>query len=359
MSASTGHILLVWDRAGDYHRSRYEALIAENQLAEVHLADLGAADGLYKWHSETGNKFFHILSSLPVEKRDWMVRFKAFKKILKLHQIQIVGLAGYGRIEYILFILYSWFTGRKVILFAESWYGNSSLKNAFKGFFLGLTCHGFLVSGKRAKHHFEFLLGLPSEKIRTGYSVVDNDHFSGISDVEKEKILLCVARFAPEKNLENLIEAFTQSALIKKGWTLLLVGGGPLKARLLTLAENQSQIKILDWLSYEALPLVYGQASCFVLPSRFEPWGLVVNEAMAAGLPVIVSKACGCGPDLVDEQNGFVFDEQVTPQLSEILNLLANTNEEILKKMGKNSQQKIAAYSPKNWARAFMDLAWS
>lgn len=359
MSSFPGNILLIWDRAGDYHRARYWALVRELPTLEIHLADLGGKDGLYHW-SSTGlpPEKFHRLSERPVEQGDLLQRFSNFRKLLHHHKIEVIGLAGYGRVEYLVFLVWCFLRRKKVVLFAESWYGDSPLKNALKGMFLHLAAKGFLVSGQRARHHFETRLGILAEKIKMGYSVVDNEHFAAQEEVGREKILLCVARFSPEKNLEKLIGAFEQSALSRE-WKLLLVGGGPLKEHLEKIISKPGKVQMLDWLSYEALPLLYAQASCFILPSTFEPWGLVVNEAMAAGLPVVVSKACGCAPDLVDTSNGWIFDPEETGDLVNTLNTISQESENALRQMGKSSFQKIQRFSVKNWARHFIDLAWS
>lgn len=358
MASFPGNVLLIWDRAGDYHLARFRALSNLYPDGEVLLADLGSADGLYGWkHDLNERSGFHTLSDKPVEKADLFRRFSHFRKLITEKDIRIVGLSGYGRIEYLIFLVWCWFKGIRVVLFAESWYGESGFVNALKGFFLDFTCHGFLVSGKRARHHFEFRLGIPSENIKTGYSVVDNRHFDQITDVEREKILLCVARFAPEKNLEILISAFKKSDL-SKTWKLILVGGGPLQDKLQELIGDFSSIHLHSWLSYEALPLIYAQASFFILPSKFEPWGLVVNEAMAANLPVAVSDACGCTPDLVGLENGFTFDENDEGNIVAVMDAIAATTESERKKMGRIGRQKIENYSPENWARNFIQLAF-
>jgi glycosyltransferase involved in cell wall biosynthesis len=71
---------------------------------------------------------------------------------------------------------------------------------------------------------------------------------------------------------------------------------------------------------YPELPVYYGLASAFIHASTSEPWGLVVNEAMASGLPVVVSNRCGCAPDLVcDGRNGYTFDPRNVGQLAELM----------------------------------------
>lgn len=350
-------VLLVWDRIGDYHAARFRALEKLYPDVEFHIADLGGADTLYGWQNPlAGHPRYHNLSSYAVEQADLKKRFLAFRNIVKNQKIQVVGIAGYGRMEYRLMLIWCRFHHVRTILFAESWYGENRWVNRLKGSFLRWTCAAFLVSGQRALSHFRDKLGLRSKPFAIGYSVVDNDHFSPENGVEREKILLCVARFSPEKNLEILMEAFQQSNL-SKDWTLKIVGGGPLKNQLVQKITNTEKVQLLDWLSYSALPYLYQQASFFILPSTFEPWGLVVNEAMAAGLPVAVSTACGCLPELVDVRNGFSFRPTNLDELKFILNQIGDLSPLELELMGKRSREIIRQFRPDDWARRFMALA--
>ena len=101
----------------------------------------------------------------------------------------------------------------------------------------------------------------------------------------------------------------------------------------------------------ELLP-VYAFANAFVLPSTREPWGLVVNEAMAASLPVIVSNRCGCAEDLVQHgRNGFVFDPNSDAQLTSYLALLSSLSIEERQRLGECALERIAVYSPQNFGQ--------
>ena len=159
----------------------------------------------------------------------------------------------------------------------------------------------------------------------------------------------------PEKNLSRLIDAYgmyrKQSG--SDAWDLVLVGSGPGE---ITLRQQVSQNRIRGVLfagncQIHELPLYYAHAKCFVLPSTSEPWGLVVNEAMASGLPVLASNRCGCVRDLVhDGVNGFTFDPFNQKSLIESL-LNISSGSVSLEDLAANGRKIIAQYTPQLFAQ--------
>jgi len=356
--APKGNILLVWDRLGDYHAARFEAL--RNLLPDgtLFVSDLGESDELYKWHNPLAdNPSYLSLSHKPVEQSDVWARFQAFRSIAIRQNIKVAGIAGYGRLEYNLILIWCKMKGIRVVLFAESWYGDNPVFNLIKGRYLSSVCHSFLVSGKKAKFHFRNKLGILERPMAIGYSVVDNTHFKSGKKAMNRNLILCVARFSAEKNLARLIRAFVKAKL-PVDWALKLVGGGPLKDELQKLASGNEQIILSDWLSYNELPDLYASASFFILPSLFEPWGLVVNEAMSAGLPVALSDECGCEPDLCSTGNGFSFSASEEDSIVETFQKISQTTYEQRQEMGTQSKLKIGLFSPKTWANNFLRLAF-
>ncbi|HET9367018.1 MAG TPA: glycosyltransferase, partial [Candidatus Udaeobacter sp.] len=176
-----------------------------------------------------------------------------------------------------------------------------------------------LVGGQR---HVDYLvdLGMPRERIFTGYDVVDNEYFAQKtkevrgqrSEVRKQyglpiNYFLASARFIPKKNLLALVRAYAEYRQRAKrrgqsaeSWELVLLGDGPLKAdlsRLISDLRLDDCVHLPGFKQYDELPVYYALANAFVHVSKSEQWGLVVNEALASGLPVIVSNRCGCVPE--------------------------------------------------------------
>lgn len=193
--------------------------------------------------------------------------------------------------------------------------------------------------------------GVPMEKIFFSVTCVDNAFFARHSDATRseamqrrrqlnlpERFLLGVGRQVPKKNWARLLEAWRAASL--QGWSLVLVGNGPERPRLEAAAPGN--VVFRDFVSQEVLAAYYGLASALVLPSlRGESWGLVVNEAMASGLPVLVSRQCGCAASLVEEgNNGWLFDGEKTEEITATLRECATSSQ--LLQMGAQSRKIIA-----------------
>ena len=175
-----------------------------------------------------------------------------------------------------------------------------------------------------------------------------------------ERFFLFVGRFIPEKNLPRLIEAFraaSQNAALR-GWALVLVGGGALEEGLRQQAAPLgARVRFLGFQQMEKLPSYYALASALVLPSVSESWGLVVNEAMSAGLPVILSGQCGCVTDLVfPGVNGAVVDHQDPHSLADALIELA-ADAERRRLYGQASTRIVQNFSLETWSRALIQCS--
>lgn len=218
------------------------------------------------------------------------------------------------------------------------------------------------ITGGAPHRQYLTQLGFPSTRTGDFYDVVDNSALAARTRTLRaepardvglpQRYFLYVGRLAPEKNVRGLIEAWLAYREDRGTWSLVIVGEGPEGSILRELASQSkfaNEIHFAGHKSSRDLPMFYAFAGCFVLPSTREPWGLVVNEAMASSLPVIVSHRCGCALDLVDSENGLTFDPAVPGQLTRCLSTIGSVTSERRASMGEHSAARIARFSPENF----------
>ena len=141
----------------------------------------------------------------------------------------------------------------------------------------------------------------------------------------------------------------------RQAWGLVLVGGGPQDDLLRRRAQATDGIVFAGFQQADRLADYYASASCLVLPSLSETWGLVVNEAMAAGLPVLVSHRCGCVPELVRQGwNGYVCDPLDVAGMARAMAVLSSPAVD-LEAMGAASKRLVSLYTPETWAHGLAD----
>jgi len=141
-------------------------------------------------------------------------------------------------------------------------------------------------------------------------------------------------------------------------WHWVLVGDGPQKDELVRARESlalQEFVHFPGFVRYPALPAYYALASAFVLPSTWEPWGLVVNEAMASGLPVLVSSRCGAAELVRPGENGYTFDPYNEGELTAAMVTLATSPK--LEQMGESSRSAIRGYGVERFASALVSAS--
>jgi glycosyltransferase involved in cell wall biosynthesis len=206
-------------------------------------------------------------------------------------------------------------------------------------------------------------LGMEQSRIKIGYDVVDNDYFvretttlrlNSTSSHFANPYFLTSNRFIPKKNLFRLLKAyFEYRKIVPKPWDLVLLGDGPLKEEIKNMIYDlglSNYVHLPGFCQYNELPTYYAFAQAFVHSSTSEQWGLVINEAMASGLPILVSNRCGCAEDLVHtDKNGIKFDpydiEAITAALVNITTVANEKREE----MGVNSLEIIENFKPKHF----------
>jgi glycosyltransferase involved in cell wall biosynthesis len=239
-----------------------------------------------------------------------------------------------------------------------------SLKRRIAPLFDAAICGG----GPQKEYLAE--LGMPLDRIVTGYNVVDNSYFAAAADVfrrsrgvETPPYFFTASRLVATKNVDCILQAY---AALKRAhpaclWKLRIAGKGPDEASLRSLAEQlgiRADTEFLGYLRTDALAGQMAGASAFILASReAEPWGLAVNEAMAAGIPSIVSSKCGCCADLIkDSVTGWSFDPSDYVQLSEVMARVA-INDTERQSVAAHGFQRIMQFTPTSFAERMSEAA--
>ncbi len=208
-------------------------------------------------------------------------------------------------------------------------------------------------------------LGLKDPCIVYGYDAVDNDFFFAPPSGDRRGFLAS-ARFVKKKNLGLLLDAYSlylkQHSVLRSGlqpWGLTILGDGPLRRELEVKAMSlKLNVEFRGFLQYPDLPRQYATAGCFLHVSSVEQWGLVVNEAMAAGLPVLVSNRCGCAKDLVmDGFNGYALSPYDQNSWSSRMLEISMASGARREEMGRASLSLISRFSLERHAFAALSIA--
>jgi 1,2-diacylglycerol 3-alpha-glucosyltransferase len=373
ITKSSPKIVLVWIDFVGYHLARLRAI--QNQLegncVGIELVGgFGDQDCCGLPFRDSDREGLTIITLFPDKDLNQLSTLQLSLRLVQTLQElkpEYVALCGYHRVENLAALVWAKVTGRSAILMIESKQDDArrrSLQEWLKGV-LVKQFDSYLVGGTSHRQYMT-MLGAPNNLVFEGYDVVDNQLFAEAAKAARQnqqilrkklnlpnRYFMAACRFVPKKNLVALLEAYRlYREIAETHWALVICGGGPLEAELRQLIEAQ-QIPDIHFPGFhkgKELGAYYGLASCFIHPSIQEQWGLTVNEAMAAGLPVLISRTCGCVPDLVQEGiNGFTFDPTDPSKLAELMSKV--TQDDVrLASMGAASQAMIQQYAPEVFA---------
>ncbi len=378
-------IAIIWAQFGPYHLARIAGAHQAAAGVEVHGIELSDQTRDYLWRRAAGHPQLHTLfpGKATEDLGFWKVLFALRQKLIDL-RVQVCLLPSYWPRQSLAALLAAKSLGLRTVMMNETHAGTArthGLIPNIKRCLLRLF-DAALVGGVPQTRYFESL-GMAPDAIFGGYDAVDNDYFALQAQTARlnaaalrkkyllpERYFLSLGRFVPKKNLRRLILAYHQYLARSRqpAVHLVLVGSGPEEGSLKVLCnelglpcyEKESTGNADEWSKDEGCgvgvhfygfrqidenPFFYGLAETFILPSTREEWGLVVNEAMASSLPVIVSRTAGCAEDLLPSnclrdlpkvertlngvphqpllrQNGFVFDPESPEELAEAMRLM-------------------------------------
>ncbi len=375
-------LAVLWIDWYAYHVARFEGLLSHPALAgRVAGVEFVGGVGVHAGLKFREERPAHLSVETLLPEASWQQANKlqlarrVWRHLTRLDPAAVL-VPGYYTLPAIAAALWAKTHHRISILMTESTafdHARVAWKEAAKSLLLR-TLFDAAVTGGSAHRRYLAQLGFPMDRVVGSYDVVNNAalaagvaearafdpntlalHLGLPPEVSPGPYFLYVGRLAPEKNVEMLLAAWVAFREAGGSWPLVLVGDGP---TLPSLRAQASASGLADHVVFAGLrgsrelPLFYAFAGCFVLPSTREPWGLVVNEAMACGLPVLVSIQCGCAEDLVSEgQNGFTFDPASISGLTLRLRQIADLTQAARKQMGEASKQRIAAYTPQRFGQ--------
>ena len=222
-------------------------------------------------------------------------------------------------------------------------------------------CDRFVVPGRSA---FEYLrsLGSPAESIFTAPNAVDNAFFATQAEKVKcqqeafrrrfdlpRRFILFVGRLVPEKGVFDLLQAYAKLESDLRSEVGLVFAGDGVSREALSEQAKRIEPGIICFPGFaqrEDLAGLYALAEAFILPTHSDTWGLAVNEAMACGLPVVVTNVAGCASDLVEDGwNGYLVSPANPDRLSAAISSLLR-QPETTQQMRLRSSERIQAYSP-------------
>ena len=173
----------------------------------------------------------------------------------------------------------------------------------------------------------------------------------------KIKSFLFVGRLHEVKGLNLLLDAFEKVSQINDEWTLKIIGNGPLKEQLVQRTKLNPNIIMKDFMQPEDLINEIANSDVFVLPSLFEPLGVVIHEFCIAGMALIVSDCCGAAPEFVIHgYNGFLFENKNVNSLESQMRKIMEMDPLELQKMGQNSVKLSRRITPEISAASFMSV---
>lgn len=371
------HIAVIFQRFLPYHVARIGRLVEKAARVghTVTPIEVASQDRAYSFPSGTDNRALRHVCCFPGTNYHVLTTsgiLGGVGRVLRQIRPDVVFSHASPFPEGMAAIRYRQQSGNKVIIMDDAWEHSDQ-----RGFMtrtikrlIHKSCDGVFVPAPSHDRYWQSL-GFPKERIFHGVDVVDNDYFARHVDEEREAkelsrgsvqsglvepYFLFVGRFLPRKGLDALLLAYDRYRK-KTGegssWNLVLVGSGELETRLRIEFGHLPGLRLAGPQFGRDLCRFYGHAQGLIVPSVSDPWALVVNEAMAAALPVIVSRGCGAAQVLVKEDhNGWTFSPNNDGELSELMIRLHSLSGEDRKTMGARSRALIGEWGLDRFAEA-------
>ena len=375
---NTLKIAVLWARFGPYHLARLRGAVdvANRSGGAILPIQVAGTDSVYKWHT-VATEAFGGVTLFPHETYEdiphWEMR-ERLVQTLDEFDCSVVVVNGWGTPEARAGIKWRCRAPRRRAVLMSETGRDDRPRKPWKEWFkrrLVARCDVALVGG-RLQVEYLHSLGFGRDRMFMGYDVVDNAYFEAGSEAARanggelrrrkglpESYFLACARFLERKNLDGLLHAYGryQRYAGDRCWGLVILGGGEEEHHLHDIERNLSlnNVKWPGFVQYDELPIYYGLASAFIHPAKSEAWGLVVNEAGASGLPLIVSRRVGSAFELLrDGVNGYSFDPFDVESMASAMSKVARMDQEARCHLGEHSKRIVAKWSPERFGEQLM-----
>ena len=359
------HVLVIWQRFLPYHVARLGRLnewLASTgwRLTAVEVAQQDRSYGFPV--AEKGSGPFRRITVFPGRSYHELSAGQVHRSVLEVLEQErpdVVFAPATPFPEGMAAVAHRRRSACRLILMDDAWEGSDvrGYLTRFAKRMIHRGVDGIFAPAPSHRSYFE-KIGFPKEGIVYGVDAVDNDFYARqtVNVLESasawrkrlnlpEDYFVYVGRLLPRKGLETLIEAY-RGYRKKAGpapWGLVLVGDGPHRGAVEALAKDLPGVLLTGARFGDECCACYALASAAIVPSLRDPWALVVNEAMASGLPVLVSRGCGAARTLVREaENGWTFRPGDAEELMVLMRRIAGLSRELRRAMGLRSKAILA-----------------
>jgi glycosyltransferase involved in cell wall biosynthesis len=355
------NVLFALRRIGPYHDARLKASAACGP--KLHVLETRPQSTEYPWSFHPSSCYtIRQLTDQPNTEKDppLAALWSQLTELLERIRPEVVVSVGWADRSYQALLALAHNHGVPAVLISDSRH-RDELRRAYKEMIKRQLLKGYssaIVAGQESRNYLTSL-GFPAEAIFQPWDVVDNGFFSQAAAVNGPRLphFLCVSRLVPKKNHSMLLQAYATYQRNGGSWGLKLVGSGPLESIIRAQIEQlpyPDRVQLLPFSQLEQLGRLYGQASASILASNNDQWGLVVNEAMAAAIPCLVSSSCGCAIDLVEHGvSGWCFSPTAPLSLATLLIKVEQQTPAERMAMQQAAVQQLANFSPDSFAAGF------